>query len=343
MPLLLLAAQLLITLTLLVSGLAKMGDRQRTVDAMRSLRLPVRTSHRALAIAVPVIEIVLALGVWMPMPGLAAALAGIAVLLMAAYWVIIARALRFEEPVSCACFGSLGSPTVSSPTLVRNSLLLVLAVLALLGGVQGDPFHALTHYPWSLTQLLLTLVAAGALTLLTIGGTRSDLGSGRSSATETDREEDGEYERLPTPFGMLQQDGEAPVSLAALTAERAALLLWVRPGCGPCERVLNAVPAWRDALEDTLSIRTLFRTPPARLTDSVRERAGSTAAWDIEGNLAAALNAGSSPAAVLLGADGQLAGGPVAGAEDVHVFVQEIIDQVALARASGDLTSQPEE
>ena len=48
-----LAAPILITMTLLVSGLAKLGSRRATVDAMTSLRLPGRGLHRLVATVLP--------------------------------------------------------------------------------------------------------------------------------------------------------------------------------------------------------------------------------------------------------------------------------------------------
>ena len=42
----------------------------------------------------------------------------------------------------------------------------------------------------------------------------------------------------------------------------------------------------------------------------------------------------SAPSAVLLGADGQLAGGPVNGGSAVIEFVQEIREQLAEAQSS---------
>ncbi|WP_270408249.1 hypothetical protein [Brachybacterium paraconglomeratum] len=47
----------------------------------------------------------------------------------------------------------------------------------------------------------------------------------------------------------------------------------------------------------------------------------------------------SAPSAVLLGADGQLAGGPVNGGSAVIEFVREIREQLAEAQAGGELSS----
>ena len=62
----LLAAPILLSITLLISGLAKLGAREETKDAMRSLRLPLPTMHASVASVLPVMEIVLALALWIP-------------------------------------------------------------------------------------------------------------------------------------------------------------------------------------------------------------------------------------------------------------------------------------
>src|SRR5690625_6786598 len=133
----LLAAPLLLSLTLLVSGLAKLGAREGTEDAMASLRLPLRRAHRAVATVLPVAEIVLAVTLWIPVAGLQIAAAAVVAALMVAYLVVIARALGFEETVECSCFGTLASPTVSRSTLGRNLVLRGLGVLAVIAAISG--------------------------------------------------------------------------------------------------------------------------------------------------------------------------------------------------------------
>src|SRR5699024_4247581 len=89
----LMTAPLLLTMTLLLSGLAKLGARQGTEEAMTSLRLPLRPLHRTVASVLPVAEIVLALMLWIPSVPLQTAVAVVIALLMLTYLVIIARAL----------------------------------------------------------------------------------------------------------------------------------------------------------------------------------------------------------------------------------------------------------
>src|SRR5699024_523972 len=131
----LLAAPLLLSLTLLVSGLAKLGAREGTEDAMASLRLPLRRAHRAVATVLPVAEVARAVSLGMPGVGLQIAAEAVVEAVMVAYLVVIARALGVEETVECCCFGTLASPTVSRSTLGRNLVLSGLGVLAVIAAV----------------------------------------------------------------------------------------------------------------------------------------------------------------------------------------------------------------
>ena len=58
------------------------------------------------------------------------------------------------------------------------------------------------------------------------------------------------------------------------------------------------------------------------------EHAPELAAWEPELNVRRVFSV-STPAAILLGADGFLAGGPVTGEDDVAAFVAEVLDAVS--------------
>jgi hypothetical protein len=135
----LLSAPLLLSLTLLVSGGAKfMSGHRPTQDAMVSLRLPLRRWHGLGAVALPVVEVALALALWTPVVPVQVIVAVLVALLMATYLVIIARALSFPDPVECSCFGTLGSPTVSRGTLARNIVLTLLGLVTIASTAAGD-------------------------------------------------------------------------------------------------------------------------------------------------------------------------------------------------------------
>lgn len=356
----LLAAPLLLSLTLLVSGLAKLGAREGTEDAMTSLRLPLRGAHRAGATILPVAEIVLAVALWVPVAGLQIAAAAAVAALMVAYLVIIARALGFEETVECSCFGTLGSPTVSRSTLWRNLILSGLGVLAVIAALSGVTARAVLEAPLPLMGWAGALALTVALTALALGGTdrtgTSDAadapnaaapdasagggraeGPGRGADLAAEDEELMDYERDPIPAGVLQRPDGGLVTLRQLTAQQAALLIFVSEGCGPCERVLDRFPGWLAQLSPFMQVKVAFRRPVDGLRERTEQRVGDHALHDPQFSAREALGARTAPSAVLLGADGLLAGGPVTGGSGVIEFVDEIQEQLAAAQRDGEL------
>lgn len=373
----LLAAPILLTLTLLVSGLAKLGARQGTEDAMTSLRLPLRSFHRSVANLLPVVEIVLALALWIPSVPLQVLMAMLVALLMVAYLVIIARALTFDEPVECSCFGTLASPTVSRTTLGRNLVLALLAVLTLLAASSGAMTLALVQVPLSLVGLGTALLLAIVLTVLTLGGSAD----GAAAAGSTGRPADGQidvpartstaepteqtpgqtagqtstqtagetstqstdeelldYERAAIPGGVLQQPGGRLITLTQLTAQSAALLVFVSEGCGPCERVLDRADGWIESLSPFMQVKFVFSRPIDQLRERTTGRVGEHAMHDLQFTARSTLGGRTAPSAVLLGADGLLAGGPVDGGSAVIDFVEAIQEQLLAAPEDSEIS-----
>lgn len=357
---LLIAAPILLTLTLLTSGLAKLGTRQGTEDAMTSLRLPLRPFHRSVATLLPVAEVTLALVLWVPSAPLQTLVAVAITALMLTYLVIIARALTFEERVECACFGTLASPTVSRTTLARNLLLSILSLLTVVAALSGLMETALVRQPLTVIGMGAALLLAVVLTALALGGISAreaavdapapapsaasaanapagaapSEGAGEQLAAE---EELLDYERAPIPPAVLQQADTRLVTLQQLAGQRAALLVFVSEGCGPCERVLDQVPGWLTALSPFLQVKVVLSRPLDQLRERTLERVGEHALHDLQFTARRALGARTAPSAVLLGADGLLAGGPVDGGSAVIEFVEEIVEQLGAAQAAGEL------
>lgn len=365
---LLIAAPILLTLTLLTSGLAKLGTRQGTEDAMTSLRLPLRPFHRSVATLLPVAEVTLALVLWVPSAPLQTLVAVAITALMLTYLVIIARALTFEERVECACFGTLASPTVSRTTLARNLLLSILSLLTVVAALSGLMETALVRQPLTVIGMGAALLLAVVLTALALGGISAREAdadaptpappvpsAGAASASATSRAPDGgaasdgggeqlaaeeepiDYERAPIPPAVLQQADTRLITLQQLAGQRAALLVFVSEGCGPCERVLDQVPGWLSALSPFMQVKVVLSRPLDQLRERTLERVGEHALHDLQFTARRALGARTAPSAVLLGADGLLAGGPVDGGSAVIEFVEEIVEQLGAAQAAGEL------
>jgi len=111
------------------AGGAKLADRAGTVDAFGSLGL---RRPADLAIVVPVLELFVAVGlIAMPLVGASGAL-----FMLVAFTVVLVGVVRRGVPVACACFGSVSTrpaDPVSTRSLLRNAVLIVLAVVAAAG------------------------------------------------------------------------------------------------------------------------------------------------------------------------------------------------------------------
>ena len=120
------AAGLAVGVALLVAGMTKLARPSWVRDA-GALGVPVWVAR-----PVPVVELAVGAGL---VTGLARRpLAWVAVALLVAFTAIVARSLAAGRRPVCACFGAWSSRPIGPTTLVRNAVLLVLAVVAGLAG-----------------------------------------------------------------------------------------------------------------------------------------------------------------------------------------------------------------
>lgn len=261
------------------------------------------------------------LGGWL---GVLAAL--VAVALMAAYTVLVARTAARSTDASCACFGS--RRRVSGVTVARNVWLTALAAGAaaviwatpLLGGalVAGLP-----EFAW------LVALAAGAVTTAFIlwPETRDD-GAGEPGDTGvpvvSTADEDLDYIRTRTPAVPVTLADGTTSTLRELTRSRPLLLLAVSSVCGACETVMERRATYRRLMPE-VDVRLLLTEPT---TSRWAEQGEPQSLHDQKDFVAESLGYRGTPSAVLLGVDGLLAGGPVTGDRAVDRFVDEIYESL---------------
>lgn len=323
-PVAALVVALTLAAVLLVSGVAKLRDPRATRDAFAALRVPAVVPSDVAAPALPWLETVLAVLLLVaPATGLVL-VAALVLLLMLAYTALIGRALGFDEPVTCSCFGSLGRHDVDRTTLARNVLLTALSAVVLWFAVDGgsvpSALGALDGGGWA---ALAASLAAAAVAVLVVGGPANE------SSTAPAEEDLLDYERQAIPYGALILHAGRSTSLAQLAAAQARLLVVLNPGCGPCVRTAAKLDDWAARLAPAVGVVAIY--PDEASARAAAEHAPDLAAWEPELNVRRVFSV-AAPAAVLLGADGYLAGGPVAGEDDVAAFVEDVF---------GVLTEQP--
>ena len=243
--------------------------------------------------------------------------------LFAAYWVLVLGVLQRGESVDCGCFGALGDDRVSGATLARNSLLVALGALATAFGAAGSGvIPALRDFRTTDWWWLALTVGVAATAVLVVGLRRPDFAVADEDLLD--------YERLPIPFGLLENEAGGRTTLRRLVASRRPqLLVLLSSTCGSCTSVASQLTDWSARLWP-VEISTVFTEPLPTIPQELRP--GDLQAWfDVERGVTDTFASTGRPAAVLLGADGLLAGGPVAGEAAVALFVEDILAELASA------------
>lgn len=333
-------APLVLAAVLAASGWAKRRAVASTESVLRLLRLPAALQRRWVAQALPWGELVLAgLVVLLPAgPGQQLAAAA-TLLLMLAYWVVVARAMTFDPRPSCGCFGEIGDQRITARTLARNTVLVALAVVYL-GWALADESVLGTLTDGSQAPLWVAGAAVAALvTWFIVAGPPAEphdhdladlyaqaVARSRShapAASKADPEAEDDYVRTPIPAALLTDPEGRNHTLAELARARAQLLVFVNCYCGTTAAALRAWPGYRSRLPE-IDVRLVFAGVAPR---TVGDGTDVSDAWTDHGAVAAGhLGLSGSPAAILLGADGLVAGGPVSGNDEVDAFVEEIAE-----------------
>ena len=321
-------APLLIGLVLMASAVGKLRAPERARAAFSALGVPKPLDRAWVARVHPWAEIALAvLLVVVPGPvgvGVAAA----AVALMLVYLGLVVRALRSPLEVDCACFGALGGDLVTKATVWRNAWLTVIALTALWCSLEGrsvaSRLGALSAAEW---WWLLAAVATGLTVALVLGGGRTQGAQVEPQPLELAYGDEGDYVRSRTPALPVQLADGTRTDLRKLSRERAQLLIFVSEGCASCVDIISAVPGWRRDLPQ-LDVRLVISVQPevSRLTSSDEPQT----IHDVDGWIGESFATRSTPSAMLLGADGLLAGGPVVGRLAVPEFVAEIRQELGV-------------
>ncbi|MFN8097080.1 MAG: MauE/DoxX family redox-associated membrane protein [Dermatophilaceae bacterium] len=326
---------LLLAAVLALSGVAKLASPEANADAFRSLRVPDLLTRLRGPLLLPYAELLLALALLVT-PGTAYILvASIGLLLMLVYTAVVARALTFAEPVSCSCFGRLGLGAITRLTVMRNLLLALVAGLAVADAVRQSRSIAARlldadRHAWGwLAIVALAVATTGLIAHSTAAPVPAPPPVPRPEPF--DRELD--YVRQPIPFGRLRTPDERPITLRELAATAPRLLVFLNLGCGSCLRTMEALPSFIERNPE-VSVHPVFH-------DGVnREAIPDWMDYLLDEGAEIMHTFGvATPSAVLLGADGLLAGGPVIGQDAVSEFLDDISEELVATRVEAGLVA----
>ncbi|MGO4599355.1 MauE/DoxX family redox-associated membrane protein [Terrabacter sp. 2RAF25] len=306
---------------LLLSGVGKLGDRD-PLTGWRDLGVPEVLQRPALAAAHPYVELLLAAALLLTGGSAHVVAAALVLALMLAYAALVAVALRCPDPVECSCFGARRAAPVTRSTMWRNVWLCLMAVTALAVAVIDDRSPLGATSATGAWWWVLGAAAAVVTTVLVVSErpATEDVPSGTAWAAG-EASDDLDYLRTRTPDVPVTLADGTTATLRELSSERALLLLEVSESCGGCVEVIRSIPEWREELPE-VDVRVLVTMPPADTSLTSTDEPQSL--HDSRFHVSRSFGYGMTPTAVLLGADGLLAGGPVIGDAAIREFVAEI-------------------
>lgn len=331
------ALPLVLAAVLIASGVAKL----RTPDDLagwQELGVPAVLQREWLRRLHPWGELALGAGVALLGSWLGVLAAGVAFALMVAYTVLVARVAAQPTDASCACFGA--RKRVTRVTVLRNVWLAALAAASaaviwatpLFGGALAA---GVPQFAW-----LVSLGVAAVTTALVLWpDSQQDEVSGRtvpapglSSPVVTGADDDLDYIRSRVPAVPVTMADGTVVNLRKLAERKPVLLLAVSMSCGWCEPVYAQRERWRELLPE-VDVRLLLTQAPQ--DSGWTEREDPQSLHDVEEYVRGSISDWATPSAVLLGADGLLAGGPVTGDRAVAGFVEDIYESLHGERPPG--------
>ena len=240
-----------------------------------------------------------------------------ALLLLAAFVVAIGNALRRGQEPDCHCFGQLHSEPAGRGTIVRNVLLAVPAVLVLAGG-SGDLLGGGGASG-------AALIAGGAIVAALAVATFILFRENRELRAGAPRSHGAPALPLGTPAPELSLRDERGASLGVanvLAPDRPTALVFVSPGCGPCNLMLPHLSRWQETLAEQLRLVVISTT--SEDTPMSPEPGADVPAllYDVDAQALELYRMRATPTAMLVDRNARIASSPVSGIETIEALLR---------------------
>jgi peroxiredoxin/uncharacterized membrane protein YphA (DoxX/SURF4 family) len=310
-------ARLGLAAVFLVAGVAKLADRSGTRQALANFDVPARLID-PFVLLLPFAELAAATALVFPTTARWGAAGSL--VLLALFVLGLTRVLRRGEAPDCHCFGQLHSKPASWTTVARNLVLALPAAYVALAG----PGLSLTSWVASTDARDVGLIATGALTTL---ATTTSVLLWRENRRL--RSTGGPATVVPRQIGALAPQFTLPstagrvVSLQDLLAdERACVLTFVSPGCGPCKSLLPELARWHDTITERLALTLVTPGEATEAENLVREHALADVLIDEQSMVMHAYGVWGTPSAVLVASDGTVRSAPVVGPVAIESLIR---------------------
>jgi peroxiredoxin/uncharacterized membrane protein YphA (DoxX/SURF4 family) len=318
----LIVARLCLAMVFVVAGVGKLADCSGTRRGLADFDVSRRLTG-PLSILLPAAELAVAAAFLFPTTARWGAVGSL--VLLSLFIVGLTRVLRRGQAPDCHCFGQVHSEPASWMTVARNFVLAILAAYVALAG----PGPSLASWVTNTDATALWLTATATLaTLATITSVLLWQENRRLRST------DGPTTASPRQIGALAPHFTLPstagrtVSLQdLLTDDRACLLTFVSPGCGPCKALLPELARWHDTITERLALTLVTAVEATEAEKLAHEHALTDVLIDEQSTVSQAYGATAVPSAILVASDGTvrstLVAGPVAIESLIRLALQD--------------------
>lgn len=332
MPFLFLLLQIVLVVTFVVAGAAKLRDREGTRQTLQDFGVADRFSA-SLATVLPVAELLVAALLVVPFTMRIGA-AGAFVLLSVFLGGILQNLSRGKRP-ACNCFGQVHSTPIGARTIVRNAALMLDAVVL---GVAG-PLPMLSawaalfgqrHAPLTLAVALILAVLMVQLglfalmlrqqgrLLLRVGTLERLVQATHDTVQPHDSSAVPGIGSLAPTFSLPNLTGEAVSLELLLEGSDAILLLFMNPECGPCLALVPEAASWM--VENPAGLRVVIVSGGTAEENLEKASALDPAMVLLQQGqeVADQYHAWGTPSAVIVLSDGTIGSGVAQGANAIR-------------------------
>jgi thiol-disulfide isomerase/thioredoxin len=313
------SARLLLAGVFALAAATKLLDQPGVRETLRAFRVPARFVPAA-ALALPVGEGLVSVALLLTPTARPGGVLG--ALLLLTFMVGIAASMRRGERPDCHCFGQATSAPIGRGTLVRNAVLLAVAVV-----VAAAPSVDLWDWAGDRSSAELVALALGAVAIA--------LGAVAINARGAQRVLDLEVERLrrlvmaglpsgsPIPEVRLDDVGTGRhLSSTELINGDRAVIVFLSSDCEPCAALMPSIARWQRAFAGRLAIHAIGSGDPHEYRRMAERFGIERVLMDVKDSARLAFHARVTPSAVAIGPGGVVDGETAEGLQEVESLVR---------------------
>ncbi len=323
MDLILALIRLALSLIFGVAGIAKLLDQPGTRQAVVNFGAPEHTAPR-IAIALPVVELLIMLGLLFNESARWSAWAALVTLTV--FMIVIGVNLAQGRTHDCHCFGQLHSRPLGWPTLAKNVVFALLAIVVVwrfkpnvYPPIYTTIFAAIADLSGITVVLLAVAIVFGVAALVFWQRRKPDKPIKIPKALPLDS---------PAPNFEIQSYEGGNRSLSQLLEPgKPLLLLFTNPKCGPCVSLFEEIKDWQDSHGTTLTIALISRGSIKDNFVSVAKNGLGEVLLQQKAEIANLFGANATPTAILVNQEGRIASHPAAGADEIRALLESVIGQ----------------